>query len=328
MWSRKPTPVARVPAPVPSRVERQRTSVSPVRRSTVAVRLMGLVILPDVHCARLHRARVPLEALRAGDRARRRRRVCARRPPHGAEPHLRHAPAEVRGREPGGEACGARGRAGCGWSPPRSRRTRCAAAAPTNRQPARRTSGASASGSAPTSCRCSGANSLAISTAARVSALCTSTHPARRPVAAPPTARRARSASRRARPPRERRPPRAGRRRARPGPAGRARPGAGRRPRRAPPSGRRARRRSRCRPRRRARAWLPARTRCRAHDHVHALHRLGAVGQRGDRLRAAHAVHTLHPQQPAGAEDQQGRPARRDRAGSTRRRRSPRRRAR
>ena len=41
MWSKKPTPVSRVPAPVPERPSVSETSVSPVLRCSWAVRVTG-----------------------------------------------------------------------------------------------------------------------------------------------------------------------------------------------------------------------------------------------------------------------------------------------
>ncbi len=42
MWSKKPTPVSRVPAPVPERPSVSETSVSPVLRCSWAVRVTGV----------------------------------------------------------------------------------------------------------------------------------------------------------------------------------------------------------------------------------------------------------------------------------------------
>ena len=66
MWSRKPTPVARVPAPVPSSASVEaHVGLGGVALDASRVRLMRPWILPD---ARLHRLGVHLEALGAGDR--------------------------------------------------------------------------------------------------------------------------------------------------------------------------------------------------------------------------------------------------------------------
>ena len=130
MWSRKPTPVARVPAPLPSRPRRERD-----------VGLAGLA--GDLRGARHRRGFSRLASIDAawaskpsarGDRGARRRPAPRR---GGADADLGHAAAEVADVEAGGEARGALGRAACGWSPRRSRRTRCRRCAPTNRQPAR-----------------------------------------------------------------------------------------------------------------------------------------------------------------------------------------------
>jgi len=45
MWSRKPTPEERVPAPVPESASERLTSVSPVWRSTVAVRVVCVLAI-------------------------------------------------------------------------------------------------------------------------------------------------------------------------------------------------------------------------------------------------------------------------------------------
>src|SRR2546427_6243712 len=93
MWSRKPTPEARVPLPEPSSVRDSLTSVSPVRRCSVALRLllaedMWLIV---THAC-LHRARVPLESLGSRDR-----RAGARELGRGpvVDLHLGYATAEV-----------------------------------------------------------------------------------------------------------------------------------------------------------------------------------------------------------------------------------------
>src|SRR3989442_13533581 len=69
MWSRKPTPDARVPLPEPSSVRERLTSVSPVRRCSVALRLLladDIALIVTHAC--FHRACVPLESLGARDR--------------------------------------------------------------------------------------------------------------------------------------------------------------------------------------------------------------------------------------------------------------------
>src|SRR5580692_11951491 len=99
MWSRKPTPVARVPAPLPSSVNVRRTSVSAVLRSIVAVRLMqglqrsveqGSRSLILAH-TRLHRLGVHVEALRTRDR----RTRCRQFGGALADVHLAHRAAKV-----------------------------------------------------------------------------------------------------------------------------------------------------------------------------------------------------------------------------------------
>ncbi len=160
MWSRKPTPVARVARA--GAVERQRQAHVRLAgaRSIVAVRLMwaprcsSTLILAH---ARLHRLGVHVEALRAGDRRARRAsfsapradrapRTCVRRKWRGESAEAKRAAPPGRQHVVGaGDVVAERGRA----------------VAPTNRQPALRTCGASASTSAPISCRCSGANALA-----------------------------------------------------------------------------------------------------------------------------------------------------------------------
>ena len=63
MWSKKPTPVSRVPAPLPDRPSVRATSVSPVLRLIVAVRVTGV----DSDAARIEAAWRG-EALGLGDR--------------------------------------------------------------------------------------------------------------------------------------------------------------------------------------------------------------------------------------------------------------------
>ena len=171
MWSRKPTPVARVPAP--RAVERRAsgaTSVSPVLR--VDLRRCG--------SSRRHSRGCAPPSTRRGPRSPRRAR--SRRPAGasaaagvGGDADLRHAAAEVARRRGRRRSARRRRSAARGWSPRRSRRTRSPLAAPTNRQPARVTRGASASAPAPISCRCSGASASASASAASRSSVCTST---------------------------------------------------------------------------------------------------------------------------------------------------------
>ena len=160
MWSRKPTPVSRSPAPVA--VERRastRTSVSPVLRSI---------------CGRCGSSSRPLSRMRASIDC-----ACSSKPSARAigaagagqlggavaDPHLGEAAAEVRGGQPGGEARRAVGRqdvVGAGdVVAERGRRRR------RRRTGSRRacTRGASASAPAPTSSRCSGANASASASA-------------------------------------------------------------------------------------------------------------------------------------------------------------------
>ena len=162
MWSRKPTPVSRVPAPVPSRasVEAAPRSRRSCARSS-AVRLMAARILPLRAPPSTRRApRSP----RRGRSAPRRRRACAAR---RADPHLGHPCGGSAAATAPRRSARRRRSAARGWSRRRSRRRRSRSRRPTNRQPARLTSGASASTSAPISCRCSGANAFASSIASR-----------------------------------------------------------------------------------------------------------------------------------------------------------------
>src|SRR5436305_6718193 len=64
MWSRKPTPVSRSPAPSPSSSRATRTSVSPVVRLISALRVTYAIVAN----ARLHRFGVHFEPLCTGDR--------------------------------------------------------------------------------------------------------------------------------------------------------------------------------------------------------------------------------------------------------------------
>ena len=96
MWSRKPTPVSRAPSPVPSSASATLTSVSPVLRSIAARAAHVLLIVADPD---LHRLRVELEALGAGDR-----RGGARERVVIGDAHLGEHAAEVLGSERRGEA--------------------------------------------------------------------------------------------------------------------------------------------------------------------------------------------------------------------------------
>ena len=192
-------------------------------------------ILPH---ARLHRARVPLEALRPRDRGTRGRQP-ARPSPH---PPRRGAPPPSAGgsaaaRDPTRSAPRPPS-AGCGWSPPRSPRTpsppprrRTRSPPPARARPAPPARRRSAAG-APARTR----SRSPAPRARRRSA------PARTPPGAAPGARPPGAPARRrpgpARPPTARSPRPGCPTRARPGPAGRAPPGAGPRPRRTAPPGR------------------------------------------------------------------------------------------
>ena len=144
-WSKKPTPVSRSPAPVPSRSSDSETSVSPVVRWICAVRLT-------------RGAPWTRRARESPRRARGRRRAGARRAARLAgQGYASHAAPE-RGRREGATGSARRRRwAARGSSRRRSRRRPCRRRAPTNTQPALRTRSASASASSPTSSRCSGA---------------------------------------------------------------------------------------------------------------------------------------------------------------------------
>ena len=165
MWSRKPTPVARVPAPVPSRPSASVTLVSLVSRAMSARACSRRGILPY-----LHRRRVALEALGPRDR----RAGARQRVRGGADAHLAHAPAEVARAQARRRSARRRRWAACGSSRRRSRRRRWRSRRPTKTQPALRTRGASASASAPISSRCSGAKASAKSSAASRSGASTS----------------------------------------------------------------------------------------------------------------------------------------------------------
>ena len=303
MWSRKPTPVSRVPCPMPSRSSDEAhigLGGSALDRGGAA---HGRCILPY---ARLHRFGVHLEALGAGDRragrgerARRRRR-CAPRPCGGGSGAARASRRSARRRR----------WAARGWSRRRSRRTRsrCRRRRTGSRRCA--TLGASASISAPISCRCSGANALASATASRAPATSTIAKSASPTVGRSTTSRSSAAASASQAPAALR----DGRRRGCPSPcsACASMSSAARFSSRSPACAEQRTSRS-LGPgeavdpdgRARAGAWPPARTGCPGPTITSTrVDRLGAVGQRGDRLGAAHAVDALDAAQPAGAEDQ------------------------
>ena len=160
MWSRKPTPVAACPSPAPSSASVSSTFVSLVRR-TISDRSFAHAagILLD---AGLHRLGVRGEPLGTRDRRpgpRQLRREGATRTSVAiAGGRCRTDSAEAKRAAPPGR----QGVVGAGHVVA-ERRSRTP---PTNRQPARRTRGASASASAPTSCRCSGASASTKASAA------------------------------------------------------------------------------------------------------------------------------------------------------------------
>ena len=100
MWSKNPTPVVRVPAPVPSSASPRRMSVSRVVRVMSAARVTSAEF--STTRARLHRLGVHRQALGprqrgAGDRERRRRRrsrwtwLTRRRNTRGVRPDAKRA---------------------------------------------------------------------------------------------------------------------------------------------------------------------------------------------------------------------------------------------
>ena len=304
MWSRKPTPVSRVPAPVPSSASVRRTSVSPVLRSIARRRGSWRLHSPATR-ASIDSACTSKPSARAiGAPA---RGELARRPSPIA--HLGHRAAEVARRERRGEARGAarrqdvvgagdvvaeRGRARGADEQAAGRRARAA------RAPRRRRRSA-AGARARTRWRARSPRAASATSHEREGRVADGRALDDQRARASPRARRRRSARRRD-----------GRRRGCPR---RARPG---RACRAPPAElalagvraehdeqvARARRSRRCRPSPRAGAWPPARRGCPGPTITSTrLDRLGAVGERGDRLRAAHAVDALDAAQPAGAED-------------------------
>ena len=99
MWSKKPTPVSRSPAPWPSSARLTLISVSPVLRS---IRPMRGHRVPIVANACLHRPRVELEALGARQRRRRARRARAASPIRTSLKLPRKCSGDTRGGEPGG----------------------------------------------------------------------------------------------------------------------------------------------------------------------------------------------------------------------------------
>src|ERR1700744_1123400 len=109
MGSKKPTPVSRAPAPVPSSARRSEIVVSAVLRSISAVRLIGSIIVLD---PRLHRRGVLLEALGPGDRGARPREVAG----PVTDPHLGEPAAEHRRWQRRAEPSRPRGRAHVGWA--------------------------------------------------------------------------------------------------------------------------------------------------------------------------------------------------------------------
>src|ERR1700704_3292090 len=97
MWSRKPTPVSRSPAPSPSSSRASRTSVSPGVRVISALRVIAAIVANT----RLHRLGVQFEPLAAGDRGGQPREVAGRR---GLNPHLTEATTEMGRGQGRGEA--------------------------------------------------------------------------------------------------------------------------------------------------------------------------------------------------------------------------------
>ena len=275
------------PRPVAVQAQPQRDARSPPSggRSRAVALAHGRGILPD-----LHRRGVPGEALGARDRRRRRAPARPRRRRGGPRPCAAGSAARTARRR----SARRRRWAACGWSRPRSRRTRCPVSAPTNRQPARRTRGASASAAAPASCRCSGASASANASAA--------SSRRRRSTVASAGARRARSSSSAAS--------------SLHGHHERALAVLGLREQVEPP----ARSGSAPADRITVRSLGPAKPSIptspdtwRLASCTHRLPgptitstagtRLGAVGERGDRLRAAHPVHRVDPAQRARGED-------------------------
>ena len=128
MWSRKPTPVARLAgARAVERRASSSTSVSLVSRVISAARLIRARILPHPHRGRVAR-RSPRPARSA-------RRRAASAPAAGADPHLAHAPPEVARRRAARRTAPRRRSAACGSSPRRSRRTPCRSRARRTAQP-------------------------------------------------------------------------------------------------------------------------------------------------------------------------------------------------
>ena len=277
MWSRKPTPVARVPgARAVERRAQADVGLLRLARSISAVRR---------HRAGHSRARAPSTPRGRSKPSARAIGAPARASAAAAAPMRTsaHAPAEVRAPTAPRRSAPRRRSAARGWSPRRSRRTPSPLAAPTNTQPALRTRGASASAPAPDELQVLGRERLG---------------ERRAPSSSVGDVRRARAAaslvpSRVERAPRRAsssaassadRAPRSCPRRARPAPAGRARRARGRRPRSASTST----------------SLGPAKPSmpdvagdlalgllhveaARPGDDVDARDRLGAVGQRGDR---------------------------------------------
>ena len=105
MWSRKPTPVSRVPAPLPSSASVSLTSVSPVLRSIVAVRVGSSLLNSRRTRASIDSACTSKPSARAIGAP-----AAASFSAAVADPHLGHPAPEVARREHRGEARRAAGR--------------------------------------------------------------------------------------------------------------------------------------------------------------------------------------------------------------------------
>ena len=166
MWSRKPTPVPRSPAPVPSSARRQtRTSVSPVVRSISASR--------SAHrWSGIRRRTAPPSTPRAPQSPPRARSAPGGRELGGCgpDPHLGSSCGGTAAQRASRQSVRRRLSAAHGWSPRRSRRRplRCRHRR-TGSRPLR-TARERLRSRAPMSCRCSGANALARSSASRAPA--------------------------------------------------------------------------------------------------------------------------------------------------------------
>ena len=155
MWSKKPTPVSRVPAPVPDRPSVRATSVSPVLRLSWRCGSRRFDAARAILTQACHaRRRAAGEAFGLGDRhaggGQRGRGV--------VQADLGHPAPEVAHVEAGGEARGALGRAACGSNPRRSRRTR---SRPRCRRTGSRRSGRAARAPRPPRPRAAGARARA-----------------------------------------------------------------------------------------------------------------------------------------------------------------------